>query len=281
MPDPVGRDFFVFEQVAVDFFGTPDAYFTGDYGRIVRQAHHEEGRFYMKYQNMIAAAFVAVSIASGSAGAQGRGNGRGNDHHAPPPQAEQQRRIDEQKQHDAAYQKTLAAQTQAAQARAAQLQQQKRNAQVALHTQYVQGLQNQQRQLQTARDFSHDPHYTAPVQYRYRFNGATRETTQYGADALRGAVRNGYQEGYQSGVADRQDHWRSNYANAEAYRDATWGFNGSYIDQSEYSYYFRQGFQRGYADGYANATRYGSYTNGSASILDTVLGSILGLATIH
>jgi hypothetical protein len=235
----------------------------------------------MYVHRIVAGAFVAVSLASGSASAQGRGNGRGDDRHAPPPQAEQQRRIADQKQHDAAYQKTLDQQTRAAQARAAQLQQQKRNAQVALHQQYVQNLQNQQKQLQNARDFTHDPHYTAPVQYRYRFNGVNRETTQYGADALRGAVRNGYQEGYQAGTADRQDHWRSDYANAEAYRDATWGFNGAYIDQSEYSYYFRQGFQRGYQDGFANATKYGSYSNGNASILGNVLSSILGLATIQ
>jgi hypothetical protein len=235
----------------------------------------------MKLQNLIAAGIVAVGISSGRTLAQGRGNGRGGEHPAPPSHAEQQQRIDEQKQHDQQYQRTLEAQTRAAQARAAQLQEQKRNAQAALHQRYLQSLQAQQQRLQAARDFDHDPHYTAPLMYRYRINGAYHETTQYGADALRRAIRNGYQEGYQAGAADRQDGWRSDYTNSYAYRDATWGFDGAYIDQADYSYYFRQGFQRGYADGYANATRYGTYTNGTASILDNVLSSILGLATIH
>ncbi|HEY4132832.1 MAG TPA: hypothetical protein VGM50_19620 [Gemmatimonadaceae bacterium] len=235
----------------------------------------------MKIHSMVAAAVAAVSIVSGSALAQGRGNGRGNDHSNPPSQAEQQRRIAEQKQHDTQYQHTLETQTHAAQARTAQLQKQKRTAQADLQKRYQQSLQAQQQQLRTARDYAHDPHYSAPMMYRYKINNAYRETTQYGADALRAAVRNGYQEGYQAGIADHHDGWRSDYANAYAYRDATWGFNGSYIDQSDYSYYFRQGFQRGYADGYANSTRYGSYNNGTASILDNVLSSILGLATIH
>src|SRR5450756_1754684 len=42
------------------------------------------------------------------------------------------------------------------------------------------------------------------------------ETNQYGADFLRQAGNYGYQQGFQAGAADRQDHWRSNYPGSYA-----------------------------------------------------------------
>jgi hypothetical protein len=49
------------------------------------------------------------------------------------------------------------------------------------------------------------------------------------------------------------------------------------MDRSEYSYYFRQGFRRGYEDGYYSRYRYGSYRNGGYSILGQVLNTILSV----
>jgi hypothetical protein len=46
-------------------------------------------------------------------------------------------------------------------------------------------------------------------------------------------------------------------------------------------YYFRQGFQRGYNDGYYNRQQYGTNTNGSYSILGNILNGILGLTRIR
>ena len=112
-------------------------------------------------------------------------------------------------------------------------------------------------------------------------NGATRETNQFGVDALRQAVNLGYREGYRSGQADREDHWKANYANSPAYREATYGYTGSYVDQADYSYYFREGFRRGYDDGYRSRLQYGSNVNGNYSILSNVLSGILQLTTIH
>ncbi|HXT04377.1 MAG TPA: hypothetical protein VN760_09360 [Casimicrobiaceae bacterium] len=106
-----------------------------------------------------------------------------------------------------------------------------------------------------------------------------RQTNQYGADLLRQAVSEGYQQGYGQGQADRQDGAGSNYRRAFAYQDANAGYTGAYVPQSDYNYYFREGFRRGYQDGYASTHRYGNYSNGTASILGTVLSGILGLTS--
>jgi hypothetical protein len=59
--------------------------------------------------------------------------------------------------------------------------------------------------------------------------------------------------------------------------DANFGYNGYYVGRDEYEYYFRQGFRRGYEDGYGRDYRYGRYDNGTYSILAVVLNAILGL----
>ncbi len=65
------------------------------------------------------------------------------------------------------------------------------------------------------------------------------------------------------------------------YQDANYGYDGYYVDQSEYQYYFRQGFERGYEDGYTSRSQYGQYSNGTASILGTILETILNLQQIN
>ena len=84
-----------------------------------------------------------------------------------------------------------------------------------------------------------------------------------------------------AGQADRQDHWASNYQNTAAYRDANYGYTANYVDQSDYNYYFRQGVQRGYADEYNSQLQYGTTSNGTYSILASVLSSILELQPIE
>ena len=101
------------------------------------------------------------------------------------------------------------------------------------------------------------------------------------ADVLRQAVNNGYSQGYQEGEADRADGLRADYRRSFAYSDANYGYTGAYVPESDYNYYFRQGFQRGYDDGYAHQSRYGTYLNGTGSGLANILNSILGLTTIH
>jgi hypothetical protein len=54
-----------------------------------------------------------------------------------------------------------------------------------------------------------------------------------------------------------------------------------YVDQPQYNYYFKQGFQRGYEDGYYSRSRYGQNTNGTYQILGTLLSQILNLRSIQ
>ena len=59
------------------------------------------------------------------------------------------------------------------------------------------------------------------------------------------------------------------------------GTTGNYVDQADYNYYFRQGFRRGYDDGYNSQSRYGSVSNGTPTILGSLVSSILGLHSIR
>ena len=121
---------------------------------------------------------------------------------------------------------------------------------------------------------------TAP-RYRYIVAGRPRMTNQYGADALRQAVNYGYREGYRTGRSDRLNGYAANYANSALYRNASYGYSGNYVDRSDYNYYFREGFQRGYDDGYYSRSQYGTAYNGTGSILGTVLSSLLWFQAIR
>ena len=234
---------------------------------------------------------VAMLVAAGGPAlhAQGRGRGRGEQPDKPDKQEqpgrvsaeEQQRRAQEEQRRAAAYQQRLDQQLRVIQQQNAQLQQQKRAAQLREQQQYAVQLQQQRQRLQAARDYSRDPYVSTPHTFRYTFAGNTRQTNQYGADLLRQAVNDGYQQGYRAGSADHQDRWKANYQSSQAYRDADYGYTGNYVDETDYSYYFRQGFRRGYEDGYNSRLQYGSNSNGSVSILSTVLTSILGLVAIR
>lgn len=107
-------------------------------------------------------------------------------------------------------------------------------------------------------------------QYRYYNNGRYYYTDNRGAELLQQAVNRGYQEGYRAGQADRGYRRGYNYRNQSAYRSGTYGYQ-SYVDRSQYQYYFQQGFQRGYEDGYNSRYQYG-YNSGSGL---NILGSIL------
>jgi hypothetical protein len=179
------------------------------------------------------------------------------------------------------YRQRLDQQVRISQQQAALMQQQRRINEYRAQQQYLAQLRAQQVRLQTARNYSNDPYISAAPSYRYAYSGYTRETNQYGADVLRQAVNYGYQEGVRFGQADRQDGLQSNYRNSFAYQDANYGYSGNYVDQSDYNYYFRQGYQRGYADGYNSQSQYGTSLNGSPSILASLLSSILGFTSLR
>jgi hypothetical protein len=119
--------------------------------------------------------------------------------------------------------------------------------------------------------------------YRYRYNlgGIYRETNGYGADVLRQAVDRGYDEGYRAGLNDRREGERADFRRALDFESGGFGYTGAYVPQSDYSYYFREGFQRGYDDGYWNRSQYGTFSNGKAAILGAIALGILGLTMIR
>jgi hypothetical protein len=202
-------------------------------------------------------------------------------------QQRQQQVIDQQQQRANQYRQRQDQQQQreqvVARQREATLQQQRRNAQYRFVQDYQQRSRQQYASYENARnhDYQNDPYfYTAPS-YRYRRGGTYYEVNQYGADRLRDAVNNGYQEGFRTGQADREDRWRSNYRGAYAYQDANYGYDGIYLDQSSYNYYFREGFRRGYDDGYNSRYRYGRESNGGFSVSVGVMNGIFSFQAIR
>jgi len=163
------------------------------------------------------------------------------------------------------------------------LRQQNRMAQYRFQQEYLARLRDQQSRVAGLRsyDYNSDPYfYTAPS-YRYSRAGRVYETNRYGADLLRQAVNYGYEEGVRAGEADRQDGYRRGYRDSYAYEDASYGYTGMYVDQDEYSYYFRQGFTRGYEDGYNSRFQYGTSNGGTFGILANVLSAILNLQPLR
>lgn len=111
--------------------------------------------------------------------------------------------------------------------------------------------------------------------YRVYRNGSYYNTDERGARLLEQAVNRGYQQGFNAGKNDRQYSRGSNwYNNSPMYRSGNYGYQ-SYVDSSQYQYYFRQGFQRGYQDGYNSRYQYGSNSNGGLNILGSILQGIL------
>jgi hypothetical protein len=198
------------------------------------------------------------------------------------PVAVRQQRVQVEQQRATQYRSRLDQQYRVGLQRSSQLQQQKRINEYRAQQQYLAQLRAQQLRLQNARNYSNDPYFNAVPSYRYAYSGYTRETNQYGADVLRQAVNDGYQEGVRFGRADRQDGLPANYQNTYAYQDANYGYAGNYVDQNDYNYYFRQGFQRGYNDGYYSRSQYGTtLANGSSSILASLLTTILGFTSLR
>jgi hypothetical protein len=156
------------------------------------------------------------------------------------------------------------------------LQQQRRNEQYRYQQEYLEQLRRQQARIWSHRnyDYGRDGFFFTVANYRYHRGGRYYVTNQYGVNFIRQALNYGYEQGFRAGRADRLDGWRFDYRNSYAYRDAFYGYDGFYVDQSEYNYYFREGFRRGYEDGYYGRYRYGRFANNSYFLLDDVLSGI-------
>lgn len=114
--------------------------------------------------------------------------------------------------------------------------------------------------------------------YSYYRNGNYYYTSSYGAQMLQESISRGYEEGFYAGQADRQDGWGNNYQSSYGYQDASFGYNSYSVGLDEYNYYFREGFRRGYEDGYYGQDEYGTRRNGKYEILGAVLQAIFSFA---
>lgn len=115
--------------------------------------------------------------------------------------------------------------------------------------------------------------------YRYRVynNGTYYSTDSRGAELLRQAVRNGYAQGYREGQAAKRNGRRYDYYGNSIYSSGSYGYR-SYVARNQYQYYFQQGFQRGYEDGFYSRNQYGSRAGNGFTILGDVLNNILNLS---
>jgi hypothetical protein len=198
-------------------------------------------------------------------------------------QQNQQVLIHQQEQRLVQYRGHLDQQQRAAQQQSAQLQQQNRGAQYSYQQQYMAGMRQQQLRVQSQGnyDYGRDLYLYAAPSYRYSHGGRYYETNQYGVDLLQQSVNYGYEQGRLAGTADQQDRWPFNYRSSYAYQDANYGYGGFYVDRYDYNNYFREGFRRGYEDGYYSRDQYGTYANGRTSLLGAVLGAILMFEAIR
>jgi hypothetical protein len=171
---------------------------------------------------------------------------------------ERQERIREQEQQIDVYKRNIELREKLAEKNEQILRQQNRIEHLQFQQQYEERLRAQRAQLSQARyDYRNDPYYYTAPNYRYQRDGRYYQTNQYGMKKIEQALQAGYNEGYRAGRADRQDRWRYDYRSAFAYQDANYGYDGRYIRQDEYNHYFREGFQRGYEDGYYDRQKYG------------------------
>ena len=196
---------------------------------------------------------------------------------------EHQRRIEQQRHRDDDWRRYSQSRERVERERAHRLQQQRRVAQYRYQQEYYRRLRAQQSRLLALRyDYGSNPYFYLPASYRYGYGGNWYSTNRYGADMLRQAVNRGYQEGLRAGRADRYDRWRGDYRDSFAWIDGSYGYDNYYVSRGDYQHYFRQGFQRGYEDGYYGRSRYGRYDdrNDTAIILGAVLAAILNLQSI-
>jgi flagellar biosynthesis/type III secretory pathway protein FliH len=131
-------------------------------------------------------------------------------------------------------------------------------------------IQKQQQQIQKQQQ------KVARQQYRIYRNGSYYNTDNRGAELLRQAVNRGYQQGLTAGRSDRSGRRGMNWRNSRVYSSGNYGYQ-SYVDSSQYRYYFQQGFERGYQDGYNSRYQYGSNNNGTFNILGSILSGILNI----
>ena len=215
---------------------------------------------------------------------QNKANARASQEQARQEQARRtQTAIWQQQRQLVQYREHLDQQQRLAQPQTAQLRQQRRTAMADVQQQYIARLQQQQARIRNSDRYNYgrDPFFRMPPTVRFSRGGAYYETNQFGVNLLRQAVNYGYEEGNRVGMADWRDRWAFNYEGSWAYQDANYGYSGFYVDRDHYNAYFREGFRRGYEDGYHRRHQYGTYASGRGTVLGAVLATILNFQAIR
>lgn len=220
--------------------------------------------------------FGLVAILGVSESANAQGNNRGNNRNA----QKQERKVDKQQQ------KATAAQAKANRERA--LFERQRQAAWTQRNQRIVNTRSGNERSGGAGYYYGNANANTNRDSRYRIyrNGSYYNTDQRGADLLRRAVNEGYRQGFEAGRSDWNRSRNVSWTNSNVYQSGTYGYQ-SYVNRSQYQYYFREGFQRGYQDGsnsryqdgYNGQFEYGHYDNGSMNILETILNSVLRIQT--
>ncbi len=182
---------------------------------------------------------------------------------------QQQQRVGNQRQQIYSQRQQINNQRQNIEQQRIELAQQQREQQIRLE-------QQRQEQLRIQNQRNRNVYANNNNRYRVYRNGGYYQTDNRGAELLRQAVNNGYQQGVRAGQQDRSSRRGSNYYNSSIYRSGNYGYQ-SYVDSSQYQYYFQQGFERGYQDGYNSRYQYGSNNNGGLNILGSILSGILNI----
>jgi hypothetical protein len=205
----------------------------------------------------ITSAFGLAMILGSTVGASAQQDGRSGD------RDKQDQRVEKQQQKiDKQHQKVV-------------LQQQKAELQRMKLEQQRQELLRQQ-QAKGNRYNGSNSNVGGGNRYRVYRNGSYYQTDNRGAELLRQAVNNGYQQGLREGESDRSRRRGGNWSNSSVYRSGNYGYQ-SYVESGQYQYYFRQGFEKGYQDGYNSRYQYGTNNGGTVNILGTILQGILNI----
>lgn len=235
-----------------------------EYPEAVKSEKNEQREIMLKSLNIkkiaASAALGVFAILGSSELANAQGNRRNNDR--------QERKVDR------------------AQERAARAQAKADQRRIQLERQRQAAWTTRNRQIANTRyrgNSNYDRNSNA-TRYRVMRNGSYYNTDQRGAELLRQAVNQGYQQGFQNGRNDRNGNRNVSWSSSRVYQTGTYGYQTG-VTQSQYRYYFQQGFQRGYQDGsnsryqndYDGDYQYGSSQNGTLNILGTILSSILNL----
>jgi hypothetical protein len=168
--------------------------------------------------------------------------------------------------------------------RSARLQRERRYAQDRYRQDYRYRLREQRRERDAWQpyDLARDAYFDAPASVRYAYDGRWYDTNAYGADTLRDAANNGYEEGFRSGEADREDGWnRGGYRDSFAYQDADQREGARTLDPSQRAHFYREGVHRGYDDGFNDRRRYGRTDDGHYLLLAGVLAGLLTFESLR